>query len=606
MNIKSIDYPGYGKFSIYSSNKTLEFRANSFLTKEPTTLEWIKSLEENSILIDVGANIGIYAIPSALFHVKKVVALEPEIHNYSMLLNNLQLNQIESDKVEALPLAVSTEFANSSTKIYLTVDRPGESCHQVGKSQNYLLQKIEPNKRKTRSVYCVSLASIVQNITTYHDGPIHIKIDVDGIEEDVCQSLFDEKSIHRISSLQIELNPSLDSHQSLIQRLASVGYFYSEEQVKKSQRTSGNFKGFAEIVFKKAIPYDCLHNLPGNYVSFLGSNYKPVDFPSIQNTSTDYLSIDKSKPILISRQPSIYALKNAFDSNKCSSIFHKISCDMLDGVNKDFNFNSNSTSSTRKLRKQISHNLISKVCQVYFEELKENVSSSKIKSIIKSILMDAARYHFSENYLEKYFAQSTNLSYSQSHLFCRIRHFLDLFGYTLDRHHDSPDTLCAMIAPLIPYSTTTSIVNGGILSRKYKRNPSSDLLIDSDFRKAKFNVDLNTATYTSYSFDRSSNAYRQNASLHVQQPELRPGEMIVIPNLQSFVFGELHKNQVLSGIRHGISRNTGHGVLAPVIEPYRPVLLIDYMFAKIQDIPTTTHTDLIIDLGSSNSLFGST
>ena len=75
---------------------------------------------------------------------------------------------------------------------------------------------------------------------------------------------------------------------------------------------------------------------------------------------------------------------------------------MLDGVNKDFNFNSNSTSSTRKLRKQISHNLISKVCQVYFEELKENVSSSKIKSIIKSILMDAAGYHFSENYLEKY------------------------------------------------------------------------------------------------------------------------------------------------------------------------------------------------------------
>ena len=167
MNIKSIDYPGYGKFSIYSSNKTLEFRANSFLTKEPTTLEWIKSLEENSILIDVGANIGIYAIPSALFHVKKVVALEPEIHNYSMLLNNLQLNQIESDKVEALPLAVSTEFANSSTKIYLTVDRPGESCHQVGKSQNYLLQKIEPNKRKTRSVYVLSCF----NCSKYYDLP---------------------------------------------------------------------------------------------------------------------------------------------------------------------------------------------------------------------------------------------------------------------------------------------------------------------------------------------------------------------------------------------------------------------------------------------------
>ena len=47
------------------------------MTKEPTTLDWIKSLEKDSILIDIGANIGIYTIPCALFHVKKVIAIEP-------------------------------------------------------------------------------------------------------------------------------------------------------------------------------------------------------------------------------------------------------------------------------------------------------------------------------------------------------------------------------------------------------------------------------------------------------------------------------------------------------------------------------------------------
>ena len=45
----------------------------------------------------------------------------------------------------------------------------------------------------SRTVYCVSLSSIVRQAATNHNGPIHIKVDVDGIEEDVCQSLFDSK-----------------------------------------------------------------------------------------------------------------------------------------------------------------------------------------------------------------------------------------------------------------------------------------------------------------------------------------------------------------------------------------------------------------------------
>ena len=124
-----------------------------------------------------------------------MISFEPEIRNYNMLLNNLDINNLGSDKVEALPLAISTKHANASAKIYLTIDQVGASCHQVGESQNHLLQSIDCSQKKSRSVYCISLASVVDNVNQYHDGPIHIKIDVDGIEDDVCQSLFDEKLI---------------------------------------------------------------------------------------------------------------------------------------------------------------------------------------------------------------------------------------------------------------------------------------------------------------------------------------------------------------------------------------------------------------------------
>ena len=152
-----ISYPKYGSFRISTTNKTLKLRAETFLKKEPTTLEWLQSLEDDSMLIDVGANIGIYSIPSALFHVKKVIALEPEILNFNMLLKNMDLNNISSNKIEALPLAVSTKHAGRSKKIYLTHEEAGEICHQIGKNQDHLLNEnsIPKTLKNNPKVACV-------------------------------------------------------------------------------------------------------------------------------------------------------------------------------------------------------------------------------------------------------------------------------------------------------------------------------------------------------------------------------------------------------------------------------------------------------------------
>ena len=336
---QAINYPKYGSFHIFTTNHILKFRADSFLKKEPTTLEWLQGLEKNSVLIDVGANIGIYTIPSALFHVKKVVALEPEIQNYSMLLKNIDLNKIPCEKVEALPLAVSTEYANKFTRIYLTSEKVGEGCHQVGKNQNHLLEEINSKDRKFRSIYCVSLASIVRQVNESHKGPIHIKIDVDGIEEDVCQSLFDEKLINRVSSLQIELNSDLPSHKNLISKLASAGYYYSHKQVEKSVRKSGIFKNFAEIVFTRSMAQDCIKKLPNEFVKTLGEAYTLIEAPRQRLAEAQgFLTLNHATPIALSRHPSSYALKNAFNTKLCAVLFHKVSNSVIAEGKSIFNF----------------------------------------------------------------------------------------------------------------------------------------------------------------------------------------------------------------------------------------------------------------------------
>ena len=88
-------YSPFGVFKIRGINKTTALRAATFKFKETTTLEWLQCLTNDSWLIDIGANIGIYTLPAALFHVKHVIAIEPEIKNYNELVkNNLYLPMV--------------------------------------------------------------------------------------------------------------------------------------------------------------------------------------------------------------------------------------------------------------------------------------------------------------------------------------------------------------------------------------------------------------------------------------------------------------------------------------------------------------------------------
>ena len=47
-------------------------RARSIYTKEPVTIEWIRNFDNNKVFFDVGANVGIYSIFSAIISDVKV------------------------------------------------------------------------------------------------------------------------------------------------------------------------------------------------------------------------------------------------------------------------------------------------------------------------------------------------------------------------------------------------------------------------------------------------------------------------------------------------------------------------------------------------------
>ena len=63
---------------------------------EPETFEWIRGhLNENEVLWDIGANVGVFSLYAALGHKNKVLSIEPSAESYSTLNANIRLNDLE-------------------------------------------------------------------------------------------------------------------------------------------------------------------------------------------------------------------------------------------------------------------------------------------------------------------------------------------------------------------------------------------------------------------------------------------------------------------------------------------------------------------------------
>src|SRR5712691_8080567 len=88
------------------------FRAETFSTKEPETLEWIDAMEEESVFWDIGANVGLYSIYAAKKKSSRVYAFEPSVFNLELLARNIYLNNL-SDKICLVPLAVSDRLGRN-------------------------------------------------------------------------------------------------------------------------------------------------------------------------------------------------------------------------------------------------------------------------------------------------------------------------------------------------------------------------------------------------------------------------------------------------------------------------------------------------------------
>jgi len=208
-----------------------EYRAETYETKEPETLEWIERFfQPQDVIYDVGANIGLYSLFAAkrLRSQCKIYAFEPESLNYAKLNKNIYINGL-SGVIVPCCLAVSDSLGFDYFNIHPNIFLPeqlgeglvaGSALHGFGMSEDYAGKQFKPVHRQ--GSLAVSLDCLWGTFGL--DFPNHIKIDVDGLEGKIIRGADRTLGDSRLKTILIEISSAQGERDPILEKLAKAGF----------------------------------------------------------------------------------------------------------------------------------------------------------------------------------------------------------------------------------------------------------------------------------------------------------------------------------------------------------------------------------------------
>jgi FkbM family methyltransferase len=203
-------------------NELNEWRAKTFASKEPETLEWIDAIPDGAVLWDVGANVGLYSCYAALRRRCRVYAFEPSVFNLELLARNVWLNGLAA-RVTLVPLALTDALAESSLNMSSTLW--GGAMSTFGRT--YTHDGAEIAKTFEFRTLGLSMDEAVSRLAI--PPPDYIKMDVDGIEHLILQG--GPGVLSRARSVLVEINENFELQTNESRRLlAEAGLTFREKR----------------------------------------------------------------------------------------------------------------------------------------------------------------------------------------------------------------------------------------------------------------------------------------------------------------------------------------------------------------------------------------
>ena len=189
------------------------WRARTYSTKEPETINWIDGFKKNEVFFDVGANIGLYSIYAAKKNCK-VYSFEPSSNNFSSLVKNITLNNLT---IYPFGFAISNSEKVSSINLVSTIE--GDSQHNLFEKDKFYSR----NFIFKQGIFMTTLDNLIYKYK--FSIPNHIKIDVDGNERKILLGGKKLLKSKKLRSIMIEINYKNKNEINTIFKLLYINNF---------------------------------------------------------------------------------------------------------------------------------------------------------------------------------------------------------------------------------------------------------------------------------------------------------------------------------------------------------------------------------------------
>lgn len=217
--------------SFFVPNQVIAWRVKTLFTQEPETIEWINNFDDNSnIFWDIGGNIGLYSIYSALRHKNlQIFCFEPSTSNLRTLSRNISINNLEN-RININQIALSDK-----KNIYQTMREThfieGHSMSTFSYNTDFEGKNLVSEQKY--NIYGTSIDNLIE--AKILKCPNYIKLDVDGIEHKILDGAKKILMNNDLKSILVEVNENfLDQHKDIIKIMTENNF----KLVSKNQNTS--------------------------------------------------------------------------------------------------------------------------------------------------------------------------------------------------------------------------------------------------------------------------------------------------------------------------------------------------------------------------------
>lgn len=202
----------YGKLVFHTPSEITLMRAVTLESKEPETLQWIDTFEDNSCFWDIGANVGCYSLYAAKKGGITVRSFEPSYSNYYLLCKNIEANGLHES---VLAYCVALSEKNETGFLNMSTIEEGGAIHNFGSKLDNLNVFGENYKIVFRQgMIGMSIDHFIdvfgQNVPNY------IKLDVDGNEYAILCGAKKTLGDKRLKSVLIEIDDEKDKSAAAI------------------------------------------------------------------------------------------------------------------------------------------------------------------------------------------------------------------------------------------------------------------------------------------------------------------------------------------------------------------------------------------------------